>query len=100
MFKGKNASITYLGKMFWKLQKNPPESTSDAILHTSGRQFYALKVPNSRSEDDNNHLFISESIQTPVWKNKKHRIDSKTQSLRAFLQMGEQRGNRRKSSIK
>lgn len=54
--------------------------------------FMHLKMPNSRSEDENNHLILSESIQTPSWKNKEQQMDSRTQTLRAFLQMlGEQR---------
>lgn len=55
-------------------------------MHQAG-SFMHLKMSDSRSEDDNNHLITSESIQTPAWRNKEQQTDSKTQSLRAFLQM-------------
>lgn len=67
-----------------------PESTRDShCTHQAGSsvRIHTLKMPNSRTEDDKNHLIISESIQTPVWKNKEHQTDSKMQSLRAFQLM-------------
>lgn len=54
--------------------------------------FTHLKTHNSRAENNNNHLIISESIQTPACKNKEQQMGGETQGLRAFLQMaGEQR---------
>lgn len=92
LFTEKNASITYLGKMLQKLQTKCLNLHAVQYYMHQADSFMHLKMPNSRSEDGNNHLIISESIQTPAWKNKQQQMDSKTQSLRAFLQMlGEQR---------
>lgn len=46
-----------------------------------------LKMPNNRTGNDTKHLIISEPLQTPVRKNKAQQLDSKTQSLRSFLEM-------------
>lgn len=49
--------------------------------------FMHLKMPNNRTGNDTKHLLISEAIQAPVRKNKEQQMDSKTQSLKGFLQM-------------
>lgn len=46
-----------------------------------------IKMPNNRTGNDIKPLIISEPIQTPARKNKEQQMDSKTQSLRGFLEM-------------
>lgn len=75
----KSASITYLGKMLQKLQtKCLNLHAMWYCAHLAGSSVH-LKPPNSRSEDDNHHLIISESIETPAWKNTELQMDSKMQ---------------------